>query len=417
MNDMTRILYITQWYRPESEGPPVLIAEGLMKRNYELEVITAAPNYPSGKIFPGYSAWRVKKEIMNGIQVRHVPVYPSHDNRAIGRIFNYLSFSCSALFFGFKMAHKSDVIIVYSSPATSAIPALLFQVIFGKPLILYIQDLWPDVVLQTDMLKGHKLRKIIRIVLEAYDRLMLRNASKIIVISMEMRKELLRRGLSGSKVECIHNWASEEVVDSTFSNGYWRKKLGIPGESLVFLFGGNLGLAQNLEVWLRAFYRFRENRNLYLILAGEGVCENQLKKLSIDLKLERVIFIKKIPLLDFVRLSLEADALIVSLSSKPTYEMTIPGKVQACLALGRPILASVKGSSASLLLDSEAAFLASPDSIPEIELIILQAISEGREGLRKRGAKGRDYYLKNLGSKQAIDKIERIISEAFSRKG
>jgi colanic acid biosynthesis glycosyl transferase WcaI len=414
---LTRILYITQWYRPESEGPPVLIAEGLMKRNYEIGVITGAPNYPSGKIFPGYSAWKVKNENMNGIQVRHVPIYPSHDNRPLRRIINYLSFSISALFFGFKEARNSDLIIVYSSPATAAIPALFFKFIFKKPLILYIQDLWPDVVLQTEILKSKVLRKIIRKMLEAYDGFMLQSASQVIVISVEMKQELLRRGLSGSKIECIYNWANEEIIDSAFSNGSWRSRLEISSESLVLLYGGNLGLAQSLDVWLRAFEKFRKNRSLYLILAGEGVCESQLKKLSADLKLERVIFIEKIPLFDFASLSLESDAMIISLSSKSTFEMTIPGKVQACLALGRPVLASVRGSSASLLLDSEAAFLASPDSIAEIEGIILQATREGREGLRKKGTKGRYYYLKSLGSKQALDKIEKIISEAISGRG
>ena len=48
----------------------------------------------------------------------------------------------------------------------------------------------------------------------------------------------------------------------------------------------------------------------------------------------------------------DADALLVILKDEPIFSMTIPGKLQAYLVTGKPILAMLNGEGASLVNDS-----------------------------------------------------------------
>ena len=49
-----------------------------------------------------------------------------------------------------------------------------------------------------------------------------------------------------------------------------------------------------------------------------------------------------------------ADALLATLRSEPIFAMTIPGKIQSYLAVGRPILAMLDGEGADLIARNEA---------------------------------------------------------------
>lgn len=69
----------------------------MVKRGYEVTVITCIPNYPQGHFYEGYGLRSRRKEVVNGVNVIRVPVIPRGDGRAIRMVLNYLSsllFSC-----------------------------------------------------------------------------------------------------------------------------------------------------------------------------------------------------------------------------------------------------------------------------------------------------------------------------------
>src|SRR5687768_5950120 len=98
-----RILLLSQWFDPEPTVKGMLFAKSLRNAGHEVHVITGFPNYPGGKLYPGYRVRWKQHEVSDGISVTRVALYPSHDASAIRRILNYVSFAATATLAGIFM--------------------------------------------------------------------------------------------------------------------------------------------------------------------------------------------------------------------------------------------------------------------------------------------------------------------------
>src|SRR3990167_4950191 len=142
------ILIITQYFWPENFRINDL-AESLALRGHQVTVLTGKPNYPTGKFFPGYSFLRKDQEIYHGITIIRAPLLARGKNSKLRLALNYLSFAIFASIVGLlKCRHKPDVIFVFEpSPITVAIPAIVYKTFRKVPVILWVQDLWPESVI------------------------------------------------------------------------------------------------------------------------------------------------------------------------------------------------------------------------------------------------------------------------------
>ena len=92
---MMRVIFLTQWFDPEPgaiRGLP--LARWLAARGHDVQVLTGVPNYPGGRVYPGYRMRLWQREVMDGVPVLRVPLYPSHDASAPGRVL--AAMKCSA---------------------------------------------------------------------------------------------------------------------------------------------------------------------------------------------------------------------------------------------------------------------------------------------------------------------------------
>ena len=105
----TRVLLLTQWFDPEPTLKGMVFARELVREGYEVEVVTGFPNYPGGKVYPGYRIRLLQREVIDGVHITRVPLYPNHDQSAIKRVLNYASFAASATIYGVFMAKRADV--------------------------------------------------------------------------------------------------------------------------------------------------------------------------------------------------------------------------------------------------------------------------------------------------------------------
>lgn len=141
-----KILVLSQYFWPETFIINDLV-KNLDAQGHAIAVATAKPNYPSGRIFEGYTAWGIQKEQYNGVELYRVPIWPRGKGKALNLVLNYLSFVFSGvIFFPWLLMKKEfDVILVFaSSPITSAIPAIFLKWFHRAHLAIWVQDLWPD---------------------------------------------------------------------------------------------------------------------------------------------------------------------------------------------------------------------------------------------------------------------------------
>ena len=143
-----KVLVVSQYFPPERATIVPAIAQGLADKGHEIRVLTGYPNYPEGKIFPGYrQKWR-SKEQHGDVEVLRVPLWPDHSTIPVRRILNYASFALtSSTARGF--AKDVDVIYVYATQMTPALGPWLWKRFRGAPYVLHVQDLWPDSILES----------------------------------------------------------------------------------------------------------------------------------------------------------------------------------------------------------------------------------------------------------------------------
>jgi hypothetical protein len=146
-----RILILTQWYQPE---PPRLLrdlAQSLQALEHHVEVLTGFPNYPSGRLYPGYRLWLWQKEVLDHIPVARVFLYPDYGRSALKRTLSFVSFTASVTLLGPWLASRPDVIHVIYPPAIVGGPAWLLSRLWRVPFTLEIYDMWPETLRATGM--------------------------------------------------------------------------------------------------------------------------------------------------------------------------------------------------------------------------------------------------------------------------
>jgi len=410
-----QILFITQLFQPEPNLlTGVEFARQMQKFGHEVQVLTGFPNYPDGKLYPGYRISFWQREWLDGVEVIRVPVYPSHDRSAFRRALCYLSLAVSMTALGPLLVRKADVAFVYAGPMTLCLPAIVLKWFRAIPFILSVQDLWPESVTDSGMLRSKWASALISGGCSyAY-----RKAAHMVALSEGYKGLLIARGARPEQVTVIHNWchpAYERMID--FKNG--SDLFNLNGTFNV-VHTGNLGELQALDSVIHAAKLLQTaDPHVRLVFVGSGTRESHLKQMAAQLGLRNVVFVSRLPLERLPDVLRFANLLLVHLKDEPLTRVGIPQKTQAYLASGIPILCAVEGEVANLVKRSGAGFLCRAESPRVLADAILSIASQPPETLRAMGLSGRNFYRENLsfsvGSRRLADVFESVAGS--SRKG
>jgi putative colanic acid biosynthesis glycosyltransferase WcaI len=350
-----RVLLLSQWYPPEPDAKTHLIGRGLARRGHTVTALTGFPNYPSGSLYPGYRMrWR-RFDHIDGVRVIRVPLYPDHGTRLGPRIANYASFAASASVLGPALVSPADVMWVYQGPLTIGMPALALSALRRVPYVLGISDVWPEILAATGVVRSELAARAAG----AFASTLYARARAITVISPGFKRDLVAKGVDPAKIHYISDWVDEAVYAPAPRDERLARELGFDGRFVV-LYAGNMGPAQDLENVIRAAALLRDDPQILIGLAGDGVDEPRLRALSAQLGLANVRFLGRLPASRMPPLYAIADALLVNLRSDRYYQMAIPSKLIAYLACGRPILCAATGDSADLVTANGAGASCAP---------------------------------------------------------
>lgn len=345
-----RILFLTQFFQPEPMFKGLPFVKALMARGHTVEVLTGFPNYPGGKLYPGYRVRCFQEERIEGIRVVRVPLYPSHDRSGVRRIANYLSFGASAALLGPWLVNRPDVIYVYNLVTLSPAWRLLRQR-FGCPVVLDVQDLWPESVTMSGMLRNRALNRLLKAgCSRAY-----RSADRIVAQSPGFSRHLKALGFPAEQMDLIYNWCEEGSVDLTSEEmRRIRTENGFANRFNV-LFAGTMGKAQALDCVIDAARSIATQApEVMFTLLGGGIEVERLKERAAGLK--NVQFLARCPAAQAARIAAASDALLVHLKRDPLFSITIPSKTQAYFHAGKPILMGVEGDAAYLVQEAKGGF-------------------------------------------------------------
>lgn len=406
----TRILLLTQWFDPEPTFKGLVFARELVCQGFEVEVVTGFPNYPGGKVYPGYRIKLLQREVIDGVQITRVPLYPNHDQSAIKRVLNYASFAASSLLYGLFMAKRADVIYAYHPPLTVGITASLIRLFRRIPVVYDIQDMWPDTLRATGMINNPRALNAV----ESVCQWVYRRVDHLVVLSPGFKRLLTQRGVPEPKVEVIYNWADEAALAAPQGH----LPVSFPGpEHFRIVFAGNMGKAQALDAVLdaAALLQKRASRVCFVMLGG-GVEVGRLKQRAAQQQLSNVVFLPPVPMAEVGTLLSAADALLVHLRKDPLFEITIPSKTQAYMAVGKPLLMAVNGDAADLVLRSGGGVVAESESVEGL-VAAAESLSElAPDQLHAMGQKAQRYYRESLALKVGVARFGAIFTRLASAR-
>ena len=235
-----RVGILSQWFPPES-GPasiPGVLARGLVKLGHDVTVLTGYPNYPTGSLYDGYSIRPWEDHHEHGYAIRRVALYPDHSAKISSRLLNYGSFAVSAAALGTSVLKGIDVLWVYNSPATVALPMWLAKGRYRVPIVLHNMDMWPDSVVHTGFAPAHGGRLLLG-TLDRWVRAMYRSANLVAYITPSAGDELFRRGVPRAKLRYSPVWVDGTIFRPRDGSDL-RRSLGFSESEIVIGYAGVL---------------------------------------------------------------------------------------------------------------------------------------------------------------------------------
>lgn len=404
-----KVLLLTQWFDPEPTFKGLVFARELVKQGFEVEVLTGFPNYPGGKLYQGYTIKWLQREVITGVNITRVPLYPNHDQSAIKRVLNYTSFAASSLIYGLFAAKRPDVIYAYHPPLTVGITAVLLRFFRRVPVVYDIQDMWPDTLRATGMVTSLRvLNSVSKVCNWVYS-----NVDHIVVLSPGFKRLLVERAVPDSKISIIYNWSDEDSLKAPKGT----VPVNFPSkDKFRILFAGNMGKAQALTAVLDAAEIVaQDSPNIYFIFIGGGVEVKQLQEYTKEKLLTNVLFLPSVPMSDIGSLLKEADALLVHLRKDPLFEITIPSKTQAYMAVGKPVLMAVDGDAATLIKEANCGVVAESENAASIAQAAKTLYQYSDNELQALGNNSKVFYYNQLGLHAGTKAFGKLF-ETLSRK-
>ncbi len=385
-----RFLILTQFFPPEIGAPQTRlqsIATELLRMGHEVEIVTALPNYPTGKPFPGYERCFYRREILEGVVVHRVWLYPALGT-GIKRMMNYVSFTLAS-FVGLFRARKPDYIFVESPPLLLSVPAYIASRFWRVPFIFNVSDLWPDAIADGGFLnRGFLLRRLAALEIWSY-----RKAAYVNAVTEGVRDTLLRKkSVPPEKIMFLPNGVDTVLFQPRPPDAGLRAQLRLDGKRVV-LWAGTLGFAHGIEHILQAAKSLGSEPEIHFLFVGDGSAKSELQSLAKQMELRNVTFCDPVPPEVLARYFSIAQVGLASLTNIPLWNATRPAKLFPLFASGKPVVFAGAGEGAHLVQQAKAGIVVPPEDSGALAEAVRRLVGDpelceelGRNGRRFVGA-------------------------------
>jgi len=382
------------------------MAEWLSSRGHEVRVVTAPPYYPQWQVSKNYSSWRFSRESLGGVNVWRCPLWVPVRTSGLKRILHLASFALSSFPIMLSQVFwRPNVILVVEPPLFCALTNLIVSWFCGARSWLHVQDFEVDAAFELGILSSPRLR---RMVLKAEHWLM----SKFVRVSTVSDQMLVRLGSKGVPSErqiLFPNWADTNHLYPLESPSTYREELGILASEIIFLYSGNMGEKQGLEIVIDAARRLADRKNVAFVMCGQGAAYSRLRELADGLS--NIHWLPLQPLDKLNDLLNMADVHLLPQRADAA-DLVMPSKLTGMLASGRPVLATAfEGTQIAKVLESSGVIVPPEDVDSFVDAIV--RLAGNAKQRQKLGKNARDYAVENLGRDAVLARFEESLQECL----
>ncbi len=377
------ITILTQYYPPEVGAPQArlsALARALARCGHCVTVLTAMPNYPTGKIQKGYGGLLMTEE-QDGVRVIRTFVYATQKTKVLPRLGSYASFVVSSAVFGSVCLGPCDYVLVESPPLFLGLSGFLLSRLKGARLIFNVSDLWPESALRLGVVGAGSVAHRLGSWLESW---CYRHAWLITGQSREII-ESIRTRFPGCRTFHLSNGVDCSTFRPDRAAAGARRMLGTERGPLA-VYAGLHGLAQGLEVLIEAAEFLPAECDLRIILIGDGPEKQKLVARAGNRCSRRIRFLDPRSHAEMPDLLAAADLVVVPLRSY--IPGAVPSKLYEAMASGRPVVLMAQGEAARTVRESGAGVVVVPGDVGGLASALQTLAADA--GLRWRlGAAGR----------------------------
>ncbi|TLM64506.1 MAG: glycosyltransferase family 4 protein [Deltaproteobacteria bacterium] len=356
------ILFLTDNFPPEVNAPASRTFEHCrewVKAGHRVTVITCAPNFPQGQVYPGYRNRLWQAENMDGIRVIRVWSYITANEGFARRVLDYASFMVSAIAAA-PFVRKPDLVIGTSPQFFTACAAWAVSRLKGIPFVFELRDLWPESIKAVGAMRESAAIRF----LEKVEMFLYRKAARIVSVTESFRQTLVRRGIDGGKIAVVTNGVDIARFQPMAKDAELVARHGLQGKFVAGYIGTH-GMAHALETILAAAERLqREGDDTFrFILLGDGARKPVLKELAQARGLANVLFVDSVAKGDVPRYWSLLDVSIIHLKKTELFTTVIPSKLFEGMGMGIPVLHGVAGESAEIVAREGAGLVFEPENV------------------------------------------------------
>ena len=352
-----KILFLTDNFPPESNAPATRTYEHCvewLKKGADITVITCAPNYPKGEVFPGYKNKWYQKEEMDGIKVIRVWSYITPNRGLFLRILDYISFCISA--FIASLFVKTDIIVATSPQLFTAVAGYFSSIFKRKPWIMEVRDLWPESIKAVGAIEQSKILDILdKLVVFLY-----KKASSIVVVTDSFKGKIAACGVNPDKIHIVKNGVHLYKFQQQEKDVELMKKYQLEGK-FVIAYIGTHGMAHKLDFILDCAKKV-ENKNIHFLFVGAGAMKTRLVRQAEEMNLDNVTMADAVPKAEVPRYISLSDVALIPLRKKDTFKTVLPSKIFENAAMLKPILLGVEGEAKKVVEQYNAGLCFEPEN-------------------------------------------------------
>ena len=391
-----------QYFYPETfRGNDV--AFHFADKGHEVHVVTGTPNYPVGKFFPGYGIFKKRREVIRGVKVTHLPIFPRGEDNKIMLILNYFSYlvvGCIYMLWN-AICHKYDMVFCQQlSPVMMSAPAILYKKLRMVPLYTWVLDLWPKSLTAV----GGINNKYVLGFFDWFVKKEYKHSDKILTSSKSFDQSILKYGNYRDKIIYYPQWS-----DGT-TNSLTDFKMPELPEGFVVMFAGAVGEAHGMECNMQAALLTKEYKDIHWVIVGDGRklewVQNFVKAYGLE---DTVHTLGRFPSETMPLFFEKADVMLVSLIDSPLFNLYAPAKISSYMASSKPIIACLNGEGGEVVKQTECGWIVKAGDAEGLAKLVIELSSIEKELLVENGANGLKFYNEYFEKEKCLRKLDEIM--------
>lgn len=375
-------------------------------QGHEITVLAGTVHYATGLKAKEYRGKLVVTERVGpGIKVKRCHVSSRYNKSFMGRLWAYFSFTLTSLLAGI-VERRPDVLICTSPPLTVGLTGAILRVLWRRPMVFEVRDLWPETAIETGVLKNPLLIKLSFWL----ERLSYRHANWINVLTPAFKESLVQtKGIDPERISVITNAADLDTFQPGAKDNRVRRQFNL-GDKFVVTYVGAHGVANHLIQLLEAARILQEWSQVHFLLIGDGMQKPMLKKKAAEWGLANVTFVDSVPKHEIVDYVAASDVCTAVLKRLDVFKTVYPNKVFDYMSAARPVILAIDGVARELVEKAGAGVFVPPED-PVAFAQAVRELKDNPAACEEFGRSGLGYVQEHFSRERLAARYMDILKE------